>query len=62
MSKEQNQKKLETDKARSLSHSALGYQSPLEPSLADIGVEFNSFNSSLSAQSAFKQQLLSKII
>ena len=42
MSKEQNKKKRKkTDKARSLSHSALGYQSSLERLLADIGVELN---------------------
>ena len=41
MSTEQNQKKEKTDKARSLSHSALGYQRSLERLLADIRIELN---------------------
>ena len=42
MSKEQNKKK--RDKARSLSHSALDYQSSLERLLADISIKLNSLH------------------
>ena len=42
MSKEQNQKKRDKlDKARSLSHSVLGYQNSLERLLADFSFKFN---------------------